>query len=55
MKKNLKVDLEENKNILNLKILPFLISEFGLFLIIFLFVVSAFFIPQYHPDPLRWH
>ena len=48
MKKNLEVDLNENKNILNLKIIPFLISEFGLFLIIFLFVISVFFIPQYH-------
>ena len=48
-KKNLEVHLNEEKNILNLKILPFLISEFGLFLLILFFVILFFFIPQYHP------
>ena len=49
--KNLKKkfgDINEDKNILNLKIIPFLISQYGFFLVIIFFSILFFFIPQYH-------
>ena len=33
----------------NIRILPFLISEFGIFFIIIFIVILFFFFPQYHP------
>ena len=39
---------KESKNIEKTKVIPFLISEFGLFSIILFFIILPFFIPQYH-------
>ena len=52
MKKKLIKELNENKEIVNLRIFPFLLSELGLFLIIIFFVILSFLIPQYHPAKL---
>jgi len=42
-------ELYKDKDILNIKIVPFLISELGLFIIILFIVITFFFFPQYHP------
>ena len=43
---------KESKNIEKTKVIPFLISEFGLFSIILFFIILPFFIPQYHSAKL---
>ena len=43
---------KESKNIEKTKVIPFLISEFGLFSIILFFIILPFFIPQYHSSKL---
>ena len=48
-KKNVKFEsINDYKDILKIKIFPFLISELGLFLLILSFVILFFFFPDYH-------
>ena len=53
MKKKIEnINFEEDKDLINLKNIPFLISQYGLFLLIIFLIVLFFFIPQYHPPKI---
>ena len=43
---------KESKNIEKTKVIPFLVSELGLFLLMLFFIIFPFFIPQYHSAKL---